>query len=104
MPYAQIEFIAACLNTYPGLAWTNHVAKPTALAVPRYDGSDDDAADCSARLILMGQAVEKAVAASRCKGQRSVLKVFMAPEFSWRGAKGAYPVDTIDDLQQQAGG
>jgi hypothetical protein len=97
MPYANIEFIAACLNTYPGLSWTNEVR---VFQVPRYDGLDDDAADRSARLAVMSEAVKKAVAVSRFKAQPSVLKLFMAPEFCWRGAKGAYAEDAIDDLHQ----
>jgi hypothetical protein len=59
-----------------------------------YVGLSDDSADVSQRLEVMKAAVERALQAS--DPDPSVLKVFIAPEFFWRGRDGAYVVDKAE--------
>jgi hypothetical protein len=78
MSYKNIQFFAYVLNTGFG---TNNGANV-------YLGLDDPAADIKARCALMQRAMDTA-RQSGAAGQ-DTLKVFMAPEFFFRGITGAY--------------
>lgn len=78
MSYKNIQFFAYVLNTGFG----------TKDGAQAYLGLDDPAADIKARCALMQRAMETA-RQSTAAGP-DTLKVFMAPEFFFRGVTGAY--------------
>eukprot|EP00930_Biecheleria_cincta_P045521 TRINITY_DN31368_c0_g1_i2.p1 TRINITY_DN31368_c0_g1~~TRINITY_DN31368_c0_g1_i2.p1 ORF type:complete len:435 (+),score=66.41 TRINITY_DN31368_c0_g1_i2:231-1535(+) len=55
-----------------------------------YLGKHELVADLERRRDIMMEAIEKAYASSAWDRSNSTLKVFMAPEFFWRGPQGAY--------------
>ena len=61
-----------------------------------YAGEDTDDADITLRQAAMTSAVETAYALA--DPSDNVLKVFMAPEFSWRPASGGYEPGSIDRI------
>jgi hypothetical protein len=61
-----------------------------------YMGDVDDEADITARCGAMIEAVQKAY--PQADAGTDVLKLFMAPEFYFRGPAGAYPVDRIETI------
>ena len=78
MSYKNIQFFAYVLNTGFG----------TANGAQVYLGLDDPAADIKARCALMQRAME--AARQSTNAGPDTLKVFMAPEFFFRGVTGAY--------------
>jgi hypothetical protein len=58
-----------------------------------YLGFDDKERDVRARMRIMEEAVR--VAHEQSSKDPSVLKIFVAPEFYWRGPNGAYDAKTI---------
>lgn len=89
MPYTQVQFIAYVLRTGP-------VDTP---AGTRYLGLKDPAHDIAARCALMSRALQVAhdnlTTASPPEPPGTTLKVFMAPEFFFRGKAGAYDMDDV---------
>jgi hypothetical protein len=66
-----------------------------------YLGNEDTAADVKGRLAIMEAAVERAYTLS--DKTKTTLKIFNAPEFFWRGANGAYPLESIlDDPEDES--
>jgi hypothetical protein len=59
-----------------------------------YIGNDDPYIDVQQRLVIMQQAVERAY--ELADHNADVLKVFIAPEFFWRGIRGAYVMEEED--------
>lgn len=78
MIYSKAQFIAYRLYTGQG-------HNPD-----RYIGLDDEAADVRQRVKLMAEAVDAAGACRYVDRRPEVLKVFIAPEFYFRGTQGAY--------------
>jgi hypothetical protein len=62
-----------------------------------YLGLEDVYADANRRVDIMLQAVDSAHAAGKTNHSNSVLKVFLAPEFFFRGPAGAYRTDDLVD-------
>lgn len=62
-----------------------------------YLGLEDVYTDANERVEIMIQAVNSAYAAYRTNHSSSVLKVFLAPEFYFRGPAGAYRTDDLID-------
>ena len=58
-----------------------------------YLGYDDDEVDVRKRFQVMKEAVE--TARELADNDEKTLKVFVAPEFFWRGPQGAYDAATI---------
>jgi len=63
-----------------------------------YLGDADDDTDIATRCDIMKEAIQIAYAHSEIDDDTNVLKVFMAPEFYFRGAKGAYPVEKVSGI------
>jgi hypothetical protein len=61
-----------------------------------YMGDPDHDVDITARCDAMIEAMEKAEAQSNRTAD--ILKIFMAPEFYFRGTEGAYPVEKIETI------
>ncbi len=88
MTYDTLQFIGYTINTFP---------KRTA-AGQTYLGLADAKEDIDARCQLMLRAIQtadNAIASSSPPGGDDCLKVFMAPEFFFRGEKGAYSLDDV---------
>ena len=80
--YTKVQFIA--LNATPGYVVGN---------LDQYLGDADDKTDIQARCKEMKTAIAKAF--PQADTSENVLKVFMAPEFFFRGAKGAYNIENV---------
>lgn len=99
MPYKNIQFFAYELYTGPA-------ASHAATGGEYYLGLADDAADIQARVSLMESAMQVALAQSAVgvvapppgTVADKTLKVFMAPEFFFRGVRGAYPLDRVSGV------
>lgn len=103
--YSKVQFISWEVHTGP---WTasalpagasRYSSLPAAPADKRTDALGQ-CRDIEARLAFVADALGKAEAASERNAR--TLKVFMAPEFLFRGAGGAYLQDLIDGWEQQA--
>ncbi|QDE71106.1 hypothetical protein BHS09_31310 [Myxococcus xanthus] len=91
--YAQVQFIA--FNVKPG-------TKPR---VPGpgidYLGDADPDVDIQKRCDVMKDAIRLAAADGHVRPEENVLKLFMAPEFYFRGKDGGYPVEKLWDVTRQ---
>ena len=88
MPYKRLQFIAYVLNT----TFQPSVTLP-APANPRYRGLADPAQDIAARAALVARVL--ATARAQALGGADTLKIFMMPEFFFRGITGAYDMDGV---------
>ncbi|NVJ00076.1 hypothetical protein HV824_18365 [Myxococcus sp. AM009] len=80
--YQQVQFVA--FNVKPGTQ------------AGAYLGDVDDDTDITTRCDAMKEAIQ--LAAPNVDPSEDVLKVFMAPEFYFRGQKGGYPVDKLSSI------
>lgn len=88
MAYKKIQFIGYSIDTGPG------VDKKT--GEEEYLGLTNARHDIEARCLLMRRAMETAREHIGDKpSQDKILKVFMAPEFFFRGRRGAYTMDEV---------
>jgi hypothetical protein len=67
-----------------------------------YLGEATAAEDIGQRCIVMKNAIAKAK--SKASTDPDVLKVFMAPEFYFRGTEGAYPIEQLDTIMSEMRG
>ena len=88
--YTQIQFIA--FNIKPGTRITG-TGKATKV---EYLGDADHDADIATRCDIMKDAVRTAYATA--DANEHTLKIFMAPEFYFRGRDGAYPVEKLSTI------
>ena len=86
--YSQAQFVG--FNIKPGTRKAPKVG---------YLGEDDDKADIAKRCDVMKTAIRAAVA--KVDPRESVLKIFMAPEFYFRGSRGAYEAEDISGIMAQ---
>lgn len=73
----------------------------TAISYGSYRGYDDETKDFMGRLEIMKEAIEKAGQSSKINNDPQCLKVFMAPEFFFRGKKGAYSMESASKLVEK---
>ena len=95
MPYSYVLPIAYEINTFT-LVQTDVLG-----AFSTYRGRADSGKDISKRCQIMCNAIDIAYdnCASHAGGRSSEsLKVFMAPEFYFRGKEGAYPVEVLSEI------
>lgn len=105
--YNNVQFISWELNTGPFIAgnaqfpvgWYCGVRDP---GPDQRLGTFGQRIDIETRLAFVADAIARAHAL--CDPSAATLKVFMAPEFLFRGAGGAYLHDLIDGWQGQAPG
>jgi len=86
--YTQAQFIA--FDVMPGTGKDNNDH-------PVYLGDPDNFDDLGRRLLLMKKAMRTALRADGVDDGAHVLKIFMAPEFYWRGRDGAYQIGATGD-------
>jgi hypothetical protein len=93
MPYTQVQFVSYDINTMP---LRNADGSQTYLGLA--DAGQDIEARCALMLRAMQAARDNLPQPSPPPAPGDVLKVFMAPEFFFRGATGAYQVAMVDML------
>jgi hypothetical protein len=84
MPMTKVQLIAYEINTFPSKAGGGKCS---------YKGDPDPAKDAAARVRLFEKAVVSAHGDSAWDKNKNTLKIFMAPEFYFRGTRGAYPIE-----------
>ena len=98
--YSHVQFVGFPIQTgYNDYIGPNHLimsnegegAFEDAFGV--YVGLEDARADMAGRLAIMKAAVAASLGSAELDPRNSTLKIFMAPEFFWRGPTGAYGVD-----------
>jgi hypothetical protein len=105
MPYTQVQFIAYEVDTSPtNVTWLNNeIVAGTYLGL----ATNDVQARCEIMLRAMQAAQANLPQTSPPTADGTTLKVFLAPEFFFRGPQGAYPMEdvqlAITLLQQMAG-
>lgn len=101
MPYQSLQFVGYSIDTAPR---ENNNGSETYLGLP--NPQHDIEARCKLMLRAMQTAQVNLPQASPPEAPGTTLKVFMAPEFMFRGATGAYQMDdvqlAIETLQQLA--
>jgi hypothetical protein len=91
--YDKVQFIA--FNIKPGTT-ENPVTKKK-----EYLGESDDALDIESRCQIMVDAIQNAQKNGNVETSEKVLKLFMAPEFYFRGKGGSYKVEQIPKITQR---
>lgn len=66
-----------------------------------YRGRDSDDEDLGVRCYVMKEVIKKALKADGVEGDDDVLKLFMAPEFFFRGKDGGYSLDLTSSILDQ---
>jgi len=94
--YKRVQFIA--FNVKPVIT-----QEPITNRYIAYLGSDDADKDIADRCTVMRRGIEAAYKNSNTqKARPSILKVFMAPEFFFRGADGGYPLEKVSEILHNA--
>jgi hypothetical protein len=63
-----------------------------------YVGDPDDDLDILRRCTIMCDAIHQATRSTKLDKSGTVLKVFLAPEFYFRGSRGVYPIEKISSI------
>lgn len=88
--YARVQFIGYAIPSIPlSVADIGDPNSPTFME-GRYVGIDPDPADIDARIDLVMKAVRQTVKSGAVERSASTLKIFVLPEFVFRGKNGAY--------------
>jgi len=107
--YDDIQFISYEVNTFPregkglNLGKRKHTINgkihklPTFSVTDEYLGEVDSTKDIENRITLVKEAIEAAEDHSQISSDKKCLKLFMLPEFYFRGSTGAY---SLDDYQK----
>ncbi len=66
-----------------------------------YLGDTDDKKDIAKRCEVLKDAIRAAATNGSIDPADDVLKIFMAPEFYFRGAKGGYPLERISEIMDE---
>ncbi|MBX9603471.1 MAG: hypothetical protein K2X35_20865 [Bryobacteraceae bacterium] len=91
---AKAEFTLTKLDKVQFIAF--NIAPPGT-----YTGDPNASRDLGMRCLLMKDAVDKAYAHPSVVHEDEVLKIFMAPEFYFRGLDGAYPEEMLSSIMEQ---
>lgn len=93
MPYTKAQFVAYQVNTFPAAGIFGSFSQ-------RYLGISNSEADIRFRCHLMRNAIKTAAASPHVVVSKSTLKIFMAPEFYFRGKEGAYPIEQVSTIME----
>ncbi len=99
--YTKVQMIAYEINTFPS-SEISQVKKKGWFTLPvysrksTYKGNDNELIDISKRSAFLVDAITNATAKADINSD--TLKVFMVPEFFFRGTRGAYSFDHYDKL------
>lgn len=91
MPYNKIQFISYQINTFPVI---------NKYGAEKYLGAAASQKDISYRCKYMKEAIDKAVLSTKVSNRFNTLKLFMAPEFYFRGKDGAYPIEEVSAIME----
>jgi len=92
MAYKKVQFIAWVIHTGPA-------ADPKDKTKQIYKGLKNSAEDIAERVKLVTQVIDQAKAAiGHSQTESDTLKIFMMPEFFFRGPTGAYDMDDVATL------
>jgi hypothetical protein len=100
--YRQVQFIGYEINTFPKtkVLGRDVTVGPVELSKywidQSYHANPDNRTDIDHRLTLMAEAIQEAVTIGSPRAD--CLKIFMAPEFYFRGRTGAYALEEVVDL------
>lgn len=90
MAYKKVQFIAYCIYTAPKLL---------ANGQKEYIGFINSQGDIAERIKLVSKAIDNAQANTNTKqSDPTVLKIFMMPEFFFRGKTGAYNMEEVQTV------
>ena len=102
-PYTQIQYIGFPVMTgYDsaiapnGLLFFNDI-KPQP-EIGKYAGVDDVEQDIQSRLGVLKTAIDTAASSPEVDQSATTLKLFLAPEFTWRPQQGAYNISSPEFL------
>jgi hypothetical protein len=93
MAYTKTQFVSYQLNTFT--SYINTAGNWT------YMGNSDSDADIDYRVKVMIKCIDEASKSSQIDGDSKTLKIFMAPEFYFRGVGGAYPVEKLSSIMDK---
>ena len=93
MAYSKTQFVAYQLNTFT--SYINSTGNWT------YMGNNDSDADIDYRVNVMIKCIDEASKSSQIDADTATLKIFMAPEFYFRGVDGAYPVEKLSTIMDK---
>ena len=82
--YDKAQFLGFSLNTDDRLV--------------NYMGLEDEQKDWKSRVQVMKEAIEQIRNSDKINPSEKCIKIFMAPEFFFRGKKGAYDMDTASKI------
>ena len=92
--YESVQYVGFPIQTgYDGYLGANMYYIEESGGVGVYPGYADTAADIKGRLAVMEAALEASLTAPDLDLSNSTLKIFMAPEFFFRGPVGAYSAE-----------
>lgn len=92
--YEKIQFVAFDIKPTTEISKTGQKV---------YKGAKKSATDLRKRILVMKKAMDTAYKDGSIDHGEEVLKVFMAPEFFFRGKEGAYPFEMIPDIMTSLG-
>lgn len=93
MAYKKAQFISYQLNTF-----TSYYNSSKDYG---YLGNDKSETDINYRINIMKDCIAKSQASLTLDNTDETLKIFMAPEFYFRGNQGAYPVEKISIIMSK---
>ena len=92
--YSSVQYVGFPIQTgYDGYLGANMYYIEESGGVGVYPGYTDTAADIKGRLAVMEAALEASLTAPDLDTSNSTLKIFLAPEFFFRGPAGAYSAE-----------
>lgn len=92
--YRHVQFIGYALPTIPAVE--NWIGWPWSVE-GRYCGIEPATADIDARIEMVMKVLEQTRASGAVDHAESTLKIFVMPEFAFRGKRGAYDDDPLVD-------
>ncbi|WP_432740563.1 hypothetical protein ABXJ76_11185 [Methylobacter sp. G7] len=90
MAYKDAQFISYVIDTFPS----------DLSGVKTYLGNINAEQDIRKRCQIMRHAIAQATAHTDIVTNSNTLKIFMAPEFYFRGDKGAYPIELVSLIME----
>lgn len=99
--YSRVQFIGYEVNTFPGHAPTLAGRNPNNPYNEKYLGHDNSRIDIDTRCKIMSDAIYRARRSTHSVIDGNTLKIFMAPEFYFRGNKGVYPIEEVSRVMEK---
>ena len=100
-PYTNVQFIGYAIPSIPRMIADIGSAGAPGFVEGRYTGINPAAADIDARIALTMNAVDCTLKSGAVDPSATTLKIFLMPEFSFRGKQGTYEVDLFDHFRNE---